>query len=162
MKVCERGSRMNHNTKGEHFMKISKKLVTMATTAMMIVAMSSVVIAATTYTKTGTITVTNDNGWISGGVEFTKKSSHTASIDVSKVSHKGDCWVDIVGSKVLGHRISYASYDFPITTGSVGLRYSVTWSSVSAGTRYYSITGKNNISCVLSRFSDTWSYNKQL
>lgn len=94
------------------------KVKTIAATALMITAMSSVV-AAGDYSKTN-ITVTDGSEWLSTSVKFNNAVSHTASISLSKISHKGDCDVSIVGGQILGHRISYASHVFELTTGSLG------------------------------------------
>lgn len=136
---------------------IKNKLKTGIASIVATVAMSVSVLAGTnSYSWKEPFTVEAGwKAWASEDVEFGNKASHTMKVGFNKTYTKGTASISISKKSLFGS-LAVASHDIAITTATMGVQYSWTFSNVSEGRRHYSFGSDSTASYRISSFSDTW------
>ncbi len=136
---------------------IKNKLKTGIASIVATVAMSVSVLAGTnSYSWKEPFTVEAGwKAWASEDVEFGNKASHTMKVGFNKTYTKGTASISISKKSLFGLS-ALASHDIEITTATAGIQYTLSFSSISSGTRYYSFGSDATSSYRISSFSDTW------
>ena len=122
-----------------------------------IAAMSATVLAGTnSHSHNEAFTLEAGwKAWTSEAVGFADKASHNMKVNFNRTYTKGIASISI-SRKAIFNYYDLATHEIAVTTATTGIQYSLTFSNISSGTRYYAFGTDGTSSYKISSFSDTW------
>lgn len=136
--------------------KVSNFIKTAVVGSMLALSMGCIVFASGSHSGSNIYITRNGGFYNSGKVSFTANSNHKESVEYNKIETAGYSRVSIK-KNILGV-YQYIDYtDINVTSGSVGVTYTVDWGKISQSAGYYFFQNYDTAQHYVKNYIDRWS-----